>query len=121
MKLQQISIDHSSRIDFNDFMKFYKKCTSKPYSFLLNDTTLPSDNLCRFERNNIKVMIITDEKLRDEKTQYNMDREAEKTSALTSGKIDKYEYLTGKEILSAGPGQIKEQAKIYIFSSRKII
>ena len=40
-----------------------------------------------------------DDKVRDEKLQYNINREATKISALSSGKIDKYEYLTGKEIL----------------------
>ena len=33
MKLQQIVLNHSSDIDFKDFMKIYKKCTAKPYSF----------------------------------------------------------------------------------------
>ena len=47
-ELQEISLSHSLDIDCNDFMKIYKKCTSKPYSFLVNDTTLPSDNFLRF-------------------------------------------------------------------------
>ena len=34
-KLQQIAFNHSSDIDFQDFMNFYKKCTAKPYSFWL--------------------------------------------------------------------------------------
>ena len=42
--LQQIPINHSSDADFKDFMKIYKKCTAEPYSFLVNDTTLPSDD-----------------------------------------------------------------------------
>ena len=50
-ELQQIALNHSSDIDFKDFMKIYKKCTAKPYSFLVNDTTLPSDNLLRFRKN----------------------------------------------------------------------
>ena len=37
--------------------------------------------------------------IRDEKLQYDVNRESAKISALSSGKIDKYEYLTGKEIL----------------------
>ena len=40
-----------------------------------------------------------DDKFRDEKLQYDIDREAAKISASSSGKIDKYEYLTGEEIL----------------------
>ena len=52
-----------------------------------------------------------DDQIRDEKLQYDIDREAEKTSALSSGKIDKYEYLTGEEILPSNQKQIIEQAK----------
>ena len=51
-ELQQIALNHSSDIDFKDFMQFYKKCTTEPYSFLVNDTTLPSDDPLRF-RNNV--------------------------------------------------------------------
>ena len=41
----------------------------------------------------------TDDQIKDEKLQYDINREAEKVSALSSVKINKYEYLTGKEIL----------------------
>ena len=50
-------------------------------------------------------------KIRDEKLQYDINREAAKISALSSGKIDKYEYLTGEEILPSNQRQIIEQAK----------
>ena len=50
-ELQQIALNHSSDIDFKDFMKIYKKCNAKPYSFLVNDTTLPSDDPLRFRKN----------------------------------------------------------------------
>ena len=40
-----------------------------------------------------------DEKIRDEKLQYDINREAAKISALSSNKIHKYEYLTGEDIL----------------------
>ena len=49
--LQQFAFNHSSDIDFKDFMKIYKKCTKEPYSFLVNDTTLPSDDPLRFRKN----------------------------------------------------------------------
>ena len=39
-ELQQTVLNHSSDIDFKDFIKIYKKCTAEPYSFLVNDTTL---------------------------------------------------------------------------------
>ena len=50
-ELQQVAISHSSDIDFKDFIKIYKKCTDKPYSFLVNDTTLASDDPLRFRKN----------------------------------------------------------------------
>ena len=50
-ELQQIVLNHSSDIDFKDFIKIYKKCTDEPYSFLVNDTTLSSDNPLRFRKN----------------------------------------------------------------------
>ena len=53
----------------------------------------------------------TDDKIRDEKLQHDINREAAKISALPSGKNDKYEYLTGEEILSPDKKQIIEQAK----------
>ena len=49
--LQQIALNHSSGIDFKDFMKICKKCTKEPYSFLVNDTTMSSDNPLRFRKN----------------------------------------------------------------------
>ena len=50
-ELQQISFNHSSDINFKDFMNLYKKCTAKQYSFLVIDATLASDNPLRFREN----------------------------------------------------------------------
>ena len=50
-EIHQIALNHSSDIDFKDFMKLYKKCTTEPYSFLVNDTTLLSDDPLRFRKN----------------------------------------------------------------------
>ena len=52
-----------------------------------------------------------EDKIRDEKLQYNSNREAAKISALSSGKIDKYEHLIVKEILTSNQRQTIEQAK----------
>ena len=52
-----------------------------------------------------------EDQIKDEKLQYDINREAAKISALSSGKIDKYEYLTGEEILPSNQQQIIEQAK----------
>ena len=49
--------------------------------------------------------------IRDEKLQYDINRKATEISALSSGEIDKYEYLTGNEILPSNQQQIIEQAK----------
>ena len=49
-ELQQISINHSSNINTKDFIKIYKKSTDEPYSFLVNDSTLSSDNPLRFRK-----------------------------------------------------------------------
>ena len=53
-ELQQIALNDSLDITFKDFIKIYKKCTAEPYSFLVNDATLPSDNLLRFRKNLLK-------------------------------------------------------------------
>ena len=50
-ELQQIAINHSSDISTNDFENIYKKCTVEPYSFLVNGTTLASNDPLRFRKN----------------------------------------------------------------------
>ena len=52
-----------------------------------------------------------DDKIRNEKLQYHLNREAAKILALSSGKIHKYEYVTGEDILPPNKQQIIEQAK----------
>ena len=52
-----------------------------------------------------------EDQIKDEKLQYGINREAAKISALSSGKLDKYEYLTGEEILPSNQQQIIQQAK----------
>ena len=49
-ELQQTALNHLSDIDFKDFIKIYKKCIDTPYSVLVNDTTLVSDNPLRFKK-----------------------------------------------------------------------
>ena len=50
-ELQQNLFNNSSDIDFRDLMNLYKKCYAKPYSFLVIDTTLASDNSLCFRKN----------------------------------------------------------------------
>ena len=60
-----------------------------------------------------------DDQIRDEKLQDDINREAAIISALSSGKIGKYEYLTGEEILPSNQQQIIEQAKFTYFPFEK--
>ena len=102
-------------------MNIYKKCTAKPSSFLVLDATLASDALC-FRKNllqKIQKLIITTDKISDKKLQYDMNTEAAKISTLSSGKIHKYEYLAGEEILTSNQRQVIEQAKLTYSPSGK--
>ena len=114
-ELEETAFTNSSDIDFKDFMNLYKKCTANPYCFLVIDATLASDNPLHFRKNLIerilKIIRTIDDKIRDEKLQYDINREAAKMSALSSGKIDKYEYLTGDKIPPIDQRRVIEQAK----------
>ena len=55
--------------------------------------------------------MIIDDKIRNEKLQYDINRQAAKISALSSDQIDKYEYLTGEEILRSDQSRIIDQAR----------
>ena len=50
-EVQNCATNHLVDIDYNDFMKIDRKCTSEPYSFLTIDTTLPANNPLRFRKN----------------------------------------------------------------------
>ena len=50
-ELQNIAINHSADIDYQDFMKIYRKCTREPYKFLTIDTTLPASDPLRVRKN----------------------------------------------------------------------
>ena len=99
-ELQQITFNHSSDIDFQGFMNLYKKCTAKPYSFLVIDTTLALDNPLRFRKNLLeiiqKIIMTIDDKIRDEKLEHDISREAAKISSLSQGKTYQYDHLTIK-------------------------
>ena len=56
-------------------------------------------------------MMTINDQIKDEKLQYNINREAAKISALSSGKLHKYEYLTSEDILPSTQQQIMEQTK----------
>ena len=84
-ELQQIKFNHSSDIPFKTLWIFIKSVLQNHILFWLLMM--------------LKFWYNIDGKIRDEKLQYDIHREAAKILAWSSGKIDKYEYITGKEIL----------------------
>ena len=68
---------------------------------------------------NKKLNSIVTDQIRDEKLQYGINREAAKKSASSSGKIHKYEYLTGEDILPSNKQQVIEQARFTYSTLRK--
>ena len=63
----------------------------------------------------------TDDKNGDERLQFDINRKAAKISALSSGKIDKYEYLTGEKVLPSNQRQIREKNKLHIALQEKLL
>ena len=97
-ELQQIASHHSLDIDFKDFMNLYRKCIAKPYSFLVIDATIALDNPLQLRKNLVerilKLITTIDDKI-----------------IKAYGKIDKYEYFTGEEILPPDERRVIEQTK----------
>ena len=79
-------------------LNVYKKCTVKPYYILATDTTVAPGNPLRFRKNK-KLIMKADDKIRDEKLRYDINREGTQILALSSRKNDKYEYQAVEEIL----------------------
>ena len=110
-ELQQTALNNSSDIKTKDFINIHKKYTTEPHYFLGNDTTLASYNsLKTLVKHIIKSCQLM---IRLEMKNYNtiLIEKQPKKSALSSGKIHKYEYLTGEDILPSNQPQIIEQAK----------
>ena len=105
-ELQNIAIIHSADIDYQSFIKIYRECTKEPYNFLAIDTKLPTSDPLRLEKNYLILMKMTitdqikilDKNIRQNEAQYDLDRKAAKISALSFNNLDKYEYLTGKDL-----------------------
>ena len=77
-ELQNIAINHSADIDYNDFLKFYKECTKEPYSFLTTDTTLPANDVGKICFSLIKMTAadqikILDRNMKQNEAQYDLD------------------------------------------------
>ena len=62
-----------------------------------------------------------EDQIRDKKLQYDINREAAKISALSSGKIDKYEYLSGEDILPSNQQQIIENLNLLFLLREKLL
>ena len=113
-ELQNIVINHSADINYQDFMKTYRECTNH----IIFGHTLPASDPLRFRKNlfdSYKKMTVTDQikildrKILQNEAQYDLDRNTAKISALSSNNLDKYEYLTGED-LGLKPSTV-EQAK----------
>ena len=119
LNLKKIAINQLSDIEFNDFLNFCEKICCETTLSLVNGTIFTSTNFLHFWGDLIegykKVIMTTNEKNRDEKVQCDTNKEAGKVSALSSGKVDKYEYLTGEETLPSNQSQIKQQAKFTFY------
>ena len=105
----QIAFNHSSDVGLHDFIKIQKNCNNQSYYFLVNDTTFPSYDILRFRKYLLQELVLSkiqkvikaiEKRIKHEKLLYNIDREAAKTLALSSRKINKYECLADDEILT---------------------
>ena len=103
-------------------MNLYKTSTSKSYSFSVIDTTPSSGNYLRFRKNLLEtiqnLIMATDDKIKDKKLHYKINRAAAKMSAISSGKIDKYEYFMDEEILLSDQSRTIERAR-FTYSTLK--
>ena len=90
-------------MDFKGSINLYRTCIANPCCFWVIVATLASDNPLDFRKNLSekvsKPVMTIDDNIRDEKMQHDFNKEAAKSSAVSSSKIDKYEYPTGEKIL----------------------
>ena len=106
-ELQNIVIDHSADIDYKDFIKIYRECTRKSFNVLTIDTNFTSEQSPKIQKKFVRLFIkmtvtdqlkIIDNKIKENQTQYDLDRLAAKKSAYSSDDLKRYEYLTGKDL-----------------------
>ena len=100
-ELQNIAINHSADIDYKDFLMSYRNCTNI-------NTTLPANNPRIFKKEFFRFFFIQmtltekfkilNDKIKANKVQHDLYREAAKISALSSGELEKYKYLTGDDL-----------------------
>ena len=106
-ELKRISEEKLDHLDYKDFLKIYNYCTREPYSFMLIDTrpiaSIPFKknfdeqiNLQRMTRK--EQSKILDDKIESNNNHYKIDRLNAEISAISSGDLNKYEFLTRKEL-----------------------
>ena len=103
---QNIAINNSADIDYKHFMKIYRECTKKTYSFLTIDTILTTTDLLRFKKNCFSLIKITvadeikilDREIKQNKVQHNLERKIAKISAFSSNDLEKYQYLIDENL-----------------------
>ena len=114
-ELQQVASNHSFDISIKESIILYKIYIVKPYFFLAINNSLASDNplnlRCSLLERMWKLIIITDDKIRDEKLQFDINREVTNIFPLSSSKINNSEYLTGEKISFSFQNQVKDRAK----------
>ena len=94
-----------SDIDFKNFMKLYKDYTKQLYLFYVNDTTLSSDRPLIFRKNLLEKMSTSkkikavNNKIEQNKAQYNIDRPTNKICALSSANVSNSKFSTSKSVL----------------------
>ena len=104
-ELQNIAINHSEDIDYNDFVRISRKRTRKPHPFLTIDTTLPASDPLKFTKNCSLLIKMTvtdqlktiDNKIKANQAQYDLDRLAVRMPAYSS-RSRKYKYLTSEDL-----------------------
>ena len=112
-----IEFSNDMQDEYSNHMQEAHKHTNEKRKILIVFDNMIADVINNKKLNSVvfliynKIMTINDQ-VKVEKLQYYINREASKKAALSSGKIDKYEYLTGKEILKSNQQQIIEQAKL---------
>ena len=102
IELQNIAINHSTDIDYKDFVNIYRECTKELYSF----TILPYQQVILWDLEEIcfiliKMTVADQLKIIDKKVnanQYDLDRLTAKISAYSAGDLRKYVYLTGEDL-----------------------
>ena len=118
-EIQQLASNYLCDIEFKDFMKFWKYYTKEPYLFLVDDTTFSSNKPFRFGKNlgiSEKIKAI-DNKIKQNKAQYNLDRQIAKIFTLSSGNVNEYEFLTDQDVLSENKSCCNQN--VWMLSVRK--